>query len=195
MINIRRTCHNPYSGSKSMLPLEVISQIAEYADLATCYQFSTSSTELSKLLRPHLQKQMRKVRLRCLGALYPRYGDEGMLYDALMSGVRIPFSSSTEEYYSEQVNRDVLEMLDLDPSLARFDKGRLRCRSKVTPFSAACVNDCVGLDVVKKILEHGTPYHCFDGYPVQQIPAYELCTGNRKRHIRNLVEEKMNRSS
>lgn len=81
-----------------------------------------------------------------------RYHIHPILLDIFFSGVKLPFATSTLDTYDEQCTHDAAALLLHDRTLSDSTFGRLRCRDKVTPLYAACINPSVPLWIVQQLL-------------------------------------------
>jgi hypothetical protein len=78
-----------------------------------------------------------------------------LLYDALISGVRLPFAKHSIKWVDEQVEKDIRDIVRLVPHSLNCNLGELRCRNGVSPLLVACLNEQVPLDIVALLLENG----------------------------------------
>lgn len=125
---------------------------------------------------------------------YTAYSDDhAQLYDALLSGCSLPFARSTMKHFTEEVERDIRDILAQDPDALLYAGGELRCRNGVTPLAAACFNPNVPLRVVKLLLNHGaSPATTIRLNGCEQLLLDDLCDNvskDRRDRIRVLFQE------
>jgi len=77
------------------------------------------------------------------------------LLDALFTECKLPYASSTYSTYTHEIENDIKKIVRLVPSSIHCRVGRLRCRYKVPPLLAACVNQKVPLHIIQFLLRHG----------------------------------------
>ncbi len=78
-----------------------------------------------------------------------------MLLDALFTGCKLPFVQSTFNTYSEEIERDIGEMVKLLPESIHCSFGSLRGADDLPPLLAACVNPVIPIHIVRLLLENG----------------------------------------
>ncbi len=67
----------------------------------------------------------------------------------------LPYAKSTHDDFTNDIQDDIPYILELLPQSVKCDFGQLRCRSKVTPLMAACINPGVPIEIIRLLLKHG----------------------------------------
>ena len=83
------------------------------------------------------------------------YDRPPILYDALLTGLNIPFSHSSINVYNEEIHQDIIDIIRLIPGTVTYSYGQLRCRSKVSSLQVACINPNIDIDIIKLLLKNG----------------------------------------
>ena len=83
-----------------------------------------------------------------------------ILLDIFFSGVRLPFASSTYPIYDAERDSDATHIIKYYPQFVHSNFGQLRCRYKVSPLYAACLNSDVPIQTVECLLKAGAK-QCF----------------------------------
>ena len=78
-----------------------------------------------------------------------------ILYDAMLTGCTLPYARSSHENFTNEIKDDISDILELMQQSVKCDIGQLRCRTKVTPLMAACINPGVPMEIIKLLLKHG----------------------------------------
>jgi len=82
-----------------------------------------------------------------------KHTENPLLLDLLFSGCDLPYACHSKETYTEVVDQHVRALVHSFPFLLESDFGILRCRQKVTPLQAACINHLVPLKTVEFLME------------------------------------------
>ena len=77
-----------------------------------------------------------------------------ILYDALLTGCRLPYARSTFSIFDDSIQEDIKLMIRLLPNCIFYKLGQLRCRTLVTPLYAACVNTHIPIEIIKFLFEN-----------------------------------------
>jgi len=77
------------------------------------------------------------------------------LYDALLTGCKLPLAKSSFENFNEEIESDIKEIVRLTPQSLHCIIGTLRCRYEVTPLAAACHNGNIPIHIVEFLLKNG----------------------------------------
>lgn len=88
---------------------------------------------------------------------YLSYEPKGnpMLLDALFTGCQLPYARSTFDEYTNEIEKDIKDIVKLNPQSINCNIGELRCRTNVTPLMAACVNPNISINIIELLLENG----------------------------------------
>lgn len=70
----------------------------------------------------------------------------------------LPYASSSKAVYSQEVEEDIKDIIQLDPGSLTCRFGSLRLRNRVTPLDMAIVNDKIPLHIVKLLIDSGADY-------------------------------------
>jgi len=114
-------------------------------------QFSLTCKSLARAGK----NQIRKLELVKKYSFYQQRFLNSQLYDALLTGVRLPFADSSFDTYTKYTDQDIIDIVRLNPESLNTKDGTLRCRDNVTPFWAACINDNVSLPMIQLLLVNG----------------------------------------
>lgn len=74
------------------------------------------------------------------------------LYDALCTGMNLPFACSSYKKINLEILQDIERMLVEFPGMVLFSEGTLRGRSDVGPLYIAFINHNIPLNIVQKVL-------------------------------------------
>jgi hypothetical protein len=77
-----------------------------------------------------------------------------VLYDALLTGCRLPYAKSTFSTFNDSIREDIKIMIRLMPHCIFYQLGELRCRRLVTPLCAACINPNIPIEIIKFLFEN-----------------------------------------
>lgn len=88
---------------------------------------------------------------------FKRVGIITGLYDALSTGLRLPFAKSTFSNYDKYIEDDIKTFILLFPQSIHYDEGILRCRDKITPLYIACTNN-IPLNIIELLLRYGADH-------------------------------------
>ncbi len=77
------------------------------------------------------------------------------LLDALFTGCRLPFARSTYGTYSQEIEKDIIDIVRLTPQSLHCRLGTLRCRDEVPPLLAACINLNIPVHIVEFLFKNG----------------------------------------
>lgn len=76
----------------------------------------------------------------------------GALMDAVSTGCKAHFVSSTFDDYTGDIEDDILYMLELCPSIASVALGIMRYRDAISPLYLACINPYISMRVIEALL-------------------------------------------
>lgn len=158
----------------------------------TLNQFSFTCKQLANSGKKHID-QLRKLQLQKKYTAYPS-DKNSELYDALQTGLKIPYSHSSFDSYTRSTTKDIIDIVRLIPESinTKPKTGNLRCRKEIPTFFIACHNSHVPLEVIEYLLEHGAnPRDTINvnGYDTPILKDLEECTpGDRLTKIIKLIE-------
>lgn len=116
------------------------------------------------------------------------------LLDALFSGCTLPYAKCTFNYYDSSREEDIKEIVKLIPQSIDCDLGYLRCRHKITPLFAACINKKIPILIIEFLLKHGANPNATvlkNGKPIHMLKDLEENMGydDRFSEIKKLFKE------
>lgn len=104
------------------------------------------------------------------------YENPGTLLDALFTGCRFPYTPSTFNVYTPEIENDIKEIVRLTPQSMNCTLGTLRSRDNVSPLAAACFNTNIPLHIIEFLFQQGAdPNATLDvnGHPVRILADLE----------------------
>jgi hypothetical protein len=113
------------------------------------------------------------------------------LLDACFTGCDLPFARYSMETYTQEVEDDIKEIVRQSPMTVHCNFGTLRCRDRITPLAAACVNENIPIYMIDFLLQNGANPSgsiLVNGYERLLIKDIEQCKGKesvRYQQIKN----------
>lgn len=77
------------------------------------------------------------------------------LYDALLSGCKLPLAASSCSKYTQEIEKDIKRIVQIMPESLKCNIGQLRCRIEVNPLAAAFYNQNIPMRVIEFLLRSG----------------------------------------
>jgi hypothetical protein len=77
------------------------------------------------------------------------------LLDALFTECGLPHAESSFKIYTTEIENDIKEIVKLTPQNMECTLGKLRCRKKVSPLVAACMNKNIPVSIIEFLLQRG----------------------------------------
>lgn len=77
------------------------------------------------------------------------------LLDALFTGCNLPFAEHSQSKYTEEVENDIKEIVQLMPESLNYGFGCLRLRANVPPLGAAIVNNNIPISLIEWLFQNG----------------------------------------
>ena len=82
------------------------------------------------------------------------YDKTPILYDALSTGLTLPFARSSFDKFTEETYQDIIDIIKLVPNSIKYRFGQLRCREKITPLYVACTNSNIPNNIIEILLQN-----------------------------------------
>lgn len=157
------------------LPPEVRGIIAGYCDGGVTENSTRDEIREAGRTVASLARVDRAIRPKCLAILsllrylyqdatrtymthkYTAYNTDepSQLMDALMTGLDVSLAQHTFGYFTDEIHRDIRDMIIHLPDTIHYDGGELRCFPNVSPLFVVCVNPKIPLDIVELLLVKG----------------------------------------
>lgn len=113
-----------------------------------------------------------------------------ILLDIFFSGVCLPFATSTFDTYNKHTTFDAIALMISDATLTHTTFGHLRCREKVTPLCAACINPEVPMCIIRLLLylSDGNHHIVLNGNRIHILDDIEKCNSVSRERLHTLRE-------
>lgn len=142
------------------LPITVLISVInnlEHDDILSIVKCNKKLHALKKYFTPtFIIKKKKFIYSKYISCEFSYYNIHNyQLYDALCTGLDLPYVSSTFTYYDTNIESDIIFMINNCPELIPFKNGVLRCRDEVTVLCIACMNTNIPIYILQSLIQKG----------------------------------------